>query len=384
MKSPSGRGRLLSGSHSPRQGEKIGEQLYSQRSYLRQYRTLSPHTQRRFVEGLGNCGDCLRRLWFDHPGGHGWSRQTVVALQMLIKSKHTICQGLLIRGYEEFRRDSTDHMERLIRLIAAFWLLWRLSRYGTAQIDDHHRGLMRGRDVAGRFLGPYCRQPRGRDSRVPEPHAVAADLRWILEHKGKITDRESWIEKATQISHGGRLNKALLRYAILGAYHDSTTADTSDRFLAQGAKGCARTLTPFWWNSELTIEHIAPQSQRRNDGSFDPRLYEEGRIHHLGNLTLLPKHENQILSGKRWPEKRQYFQVYSEPGTAARRDQLESLDLKARTVELLTERYVPFCGDLAQCDAEQWNAGHVERRGRVLAELIWDRFWPSLNPGRTT
>ena len=361
-------------------GEKIGEQLYHQRRYLRQYRTLPQPMQKQFVKGLGSCAECLRRLWFHQDGDHSWSRRTLVAMQMLTKSNHTVCQGLLIRGYEEFQRDSSEQMQRLVRLIAAFWLLWRLSRYGTDQVDDHHRGLMRGLDVRGRFVGPYCRRPRVHGSRVPDPGAVAEDLRYILERRGKIADRASWIAKATQISHGSRLNKALLRYAILGGYHDTTMANSKDQFLTQGAKGCSPTLTPRWWDSELTIEHIAPQSQRSDDDSYDSRLYQEGRIHHLGNLTLLPQYENRILSGKSWPAKRQYFQVYSERSTALRREELGDLDLRARTVQLLTDRFVPFCGDLAQCDAEQWDSEHVERRGQVLAEMIWDRFWPSLNP----
>ena len=360
-------------------GEKIGEQLYQQRSYLRRYRTLSADTQEQFVEGLGNCGDCLKKLWFDQAGYPNWSRHTQVAMRMLIKSNHTVCQGLLIRGYEEFSSNMPDELECLVRSIATFWLLWRLSRHGTDQIDDHHRALMRGFDVAGRIVGPYCRRPKEHVSRLPDPRDVAADFRWLLTQRGKIADRDHWVAKVTQISHG-RLNKALLRYAILGAYHDTAVAPSEGEFLVRGATESLATLTPYWWDSELTIEHIAPKSQRPGDATFADQLYREGRIHRLGNLTLLPQYENRLLSGKTWPEKRQFFRVFSERSTTSRRKQLENSDLRPQTVRLLTERFVPFCGDLAQSDPEEWNAEHIECRGRVLAEMIWDRFWPALNP----
>ena len=363
-------------------GDKIGEQLYEQRNYLRQYRTLSSNAQGQFVEGLGHCADCLRRLWFERGAYLNWSPRTLVAMRMLTKSNHTVCQGLLIRGYEAFYPNRTEDLERLVRSVAAFWLLWRLSRYGTDQIDDHHRSLMRGLDVAGRVVGPYCRRPKEHTSRVPHPEAVAADLRWLLKQRGKIADRTQWIARANQISHGRRLSKALLRYAILGAYHDTAAAKSEGEFLVRGASGSLSTLTPDWWDSKLTIEHIAPQSQRHGDESFATRLYHEGRIHHLGNLTLLPRYENRVLSGKTWPEKRRFFQLYSERSTMARREQLEDLDLRPQTVELLTDRFVPFSEDLARTEDEEWNTAHVERRGRALAEMIWDRFWPSLNPVR--
>ena len=194
-------------------GEGIGEGLRDQRSYLRRYPSLSRTEQNKFLNGLGNTADSLRHLWYGTDALVTADDRSKIALRVLIDSRHTIPLGLLIAGYSQFGRDSPKFHE-LVCIIADFWLLWRLSRSSTANIDGHYRNLMAGHDMEGSFLGPYCQRPKKGDPKAPNPTAVASDLRTILESKGGVTDRESWIEKTLDAAHGLQSNKTVLRYAL--------------------------------------------------------------------------------------------------------------------------------------------------------------------------
>ena len=358
-------------------GTGLGEQLQDQRIYLRQYLELADADRGVFLEGLANTAECLANLWYeDHPLSAS-NDHTKVALKMLIEARHTITHGLLARGYEEFREEEPRLLDRLVRVVADFWLLWRLSRSTTANIDGHHRNLMAGLDVDGSRLGPYCRRPATGAAQSPHPDAVADDLRKILEAKGGINDRETWVAKASELAHGSHGNKALLRYALLGAYHDAMPGAPPE-IVQRGVAGSSPTLTAVWHDAALTVEHIAPQTPLSGDNSFGDQIYRESRVHRLGNLTLLPHEENRILGNKSWPEKQQYFQVFAERDPRTRTRQVDALDLRPATVDLLSDRFVPFCADLAELQSNQWTEAHIAERGRCLAELIWERFAPSL------
>ncbi len=358
-------------------GASLGEQLQDQRIYLRKYPELTDSGQRIFLDGLVNTAECLDELWYrDHslsaPNDH-----TKVALRMLIEARHTITQGLLARGYEEFGEEESRLLNRLVRVVADFWLLWRLSRSTTSNIDGHYRNLMAGFNIQGSSLGLYCRRPLTGTTKSPHPDVVAEDLRRILEVKGGINDREAWIAKASELAHGSHGNKALLRYALLGAYNDAIPG-ASPEIVRRGVPGSLPTLTAVWYNIGLTVEHIAPQTPLSGDDSFGDQIYRESRVHRLGNLTLLPKQENNVLGNKPWPEKQRYFKVFAERNPSRRVQQVDALKLEPATMDLLSERFIPFCADLASLEIDQWTEVHIAERGKCLAGLIWDRFAPSL------
>ena len=361
-------------------GYKLGEQLHEQRSYLRQYRKLPPEHKLTFIKGLGQAASCLKALLYSNVPLAASSAHTRVALKMLIDARHTIPQGLLIRAYEEYNEDQPTWLHQLVRIVADFWLLWRLSRSTTDNIDRYHRGIMEGVRYQDKILGPYCRRPKERNGfspRPPKPEDVAADLRWILKKKGGINSRDAWVSKASELAHWSQGNKALLRYALLGAYHD-TVVDPFPRPIRPGAIGVMPTLTMEWYQEKLTIEHIAPQRKEDDDNSYADSIYKGARVHRLGNLTLLPKEENRVLSNKLWLEKLAYFKLYDERDATRRREMVNNFQLRPTTARLLSSRFVPFCGDIAALDDDQWTETHIENRGITLAGLIWDRFAPSL------
>ena len=358
-------------------GSKLGEHLRDQRAYLRKYLELTEAERGSFLKGLANTAECVADLWHEDNPLAASNDHTKVALRMLIESRHTITRGLLARGYEEFREEEPRLLDRLVRVVADFWLLWRLSRSTTANIDGHYRNLMAGFELDGSPLGPYCRRPASRTAHPPKPDVVAGDLRMILEAKGGISRREDWVAKASELGHGSQGNKALLRYALLGAYHDAIPG-TPPEMVQAGIAGSSPTLTAVWYGAALTVEHIAPQNPINGDNSFGDQIYRENRVHRLGNLTLLPEKENRILGNKSWPEKQQYLRVFAERDRSVRARQIKDLDLQPATEDLLQKRFIPFCADLAKLESNQWTERHIAERGKCLAELIWDRFAPSL------
>ena len=365
-------------------GRGIGKELEDQRLYLRTYRTLSRNKQRVFLEGLSNTAAYVRELWYAENPLLESCDLTQLALHMLRGSKHSITQGLLVRGYEELKVQQPLLFHRLIRAVASFWLLWRLSHSTTANVDGHYRKLMAGGALRATSIGPHCRRPRERYSakrKSVHPDVVSADLRTILEEAGGIEGRDTWVDRVAELPHGRQGNKALLIYALLGAYSD-THPEGSSGLLKKGVPRSSTTLTMEWYqNTGLTVEHIAPQQALPEDLSFEPLIFREERFQRLGNLTLLPGRENKILGRRSWHDKQQYFKLFAEPNREARRIQIESLSapLGSKTVEiLLTDSYLPFGTDLATFESDQWTADQIAKRGECLAGLIWDRFAPSL------
>ena len=358
-------------------GEKIGEDLSTQRRYLRQYSTLSDNEQRTFLDGLALTADFFTNLWYGADALATASDRTRLSRNILVGSPHTIPQGLLIEGYRAYKDDQPDVLFRLLQTVADFWLLWRLSRASTANIDGYYRNMMAGFTIDGLLLGPYCRRPSEGLTKEPHPDVVAEDLRNILAIKGRVTDKESWIDKTLQTPHGSQSNKTLLRYALLGAYHNAVAGE-SVGVLAEGMPNSSPTLTSVWQNCGLTVEHIAPQNRLPGDISFSDEVYMENRVHHLGNLTLVPQKENSALSNKPWPQKQEYFQVFAEADLERRIEMISGLDLQSETIELLSATFVPFCVDLAEPVLERWTDQEIAIRGRCLAELIWTQFAPSL------
>ena len=235
-------------------GEKVGEDLSVQRRYLRQYLSLNDHDQSTFLDGLAHTADFFTNLWYSTDALTAASDRTKLAINILIESPHTIPQGLLIEGYRAYKDAQPDVLFRLIQIVADFWLLWRLSRATTANVDGYYRNMMAGFSKDSFSLGPYCRRAEGGVTKEPHPDTVARDLRRILEIKGRVTDKDSWIDKTLQTPHGLQSNKALLRYALLGAYHDAVTGN-SIGVLTQGMRNSSPTLTSVWQNHSLTVEH---------------------------------------------------------------------------------------------------------------------------------
>ena len=365
-------------------GRGIGKDLDGQRRYLRGYRTLSRNDQRTFLEGLSNAAEYVRELWYADKPLLESCDLTQVALHMLRRSEHNITQGLLVRGCEEYRAQDPVLFHRLIRTVANFWLLWRLSNSTTANVDGYYRKLMVGGPLGSMSIGPYCRRPPERrllKGKAPHPDSVAADLRTILERAGGIDSRDTWVKRAAELPHGKHGNKALLIYGLLGAYSDSH-CEGSPGLLKRGVARSAPTLTMEWYyNTGLTVEHIAPQKALPVDSSFEPLIFREERFQRLGNLTLLPGQENKMLGRRPWPEKQQYFRLFAEADLEARRKQIRKLPdpLGEDTIEiLLADAYLPFSVDLATFESDRWTAEQIVRRGECLAGLIWDRFAPSL------
>jgi hypothetical protein len=119
-------------------------------------------------------------------------------------------------------------------------------------------------------------------------------------------------------------NKKLSRFLLLAAQHDSIVDRTSPGMVVSGVTNVSPSFTLVNYKSEenYTLEHIAPQSGIR----WDPVLYENIRtINTLGNLVLMPRLENQLLSNRSWDQKRIIFSALSRQSHAEREQVLNTL-----------------------------------------------------------
>ena len=365
-------------------GTKIGQDPHVQRRHLRQYLLLDDPAKSTFLKGLGDTGEFLHDFWYQTlalPTTEDRER-TSLALAMLKDSQHTIPQALLVRAYRECLdrnsdTNSLDALYDLIELVASFWVLWRLSRSTTDNVDSHYRHLMCGHEFGDHLVGPYCQRPE--TSRAARSENVRTDFRAILQEAGDIDGMNSWIDRVVNVPHGEQSNSTVLKYALMAAYQDAHAEASSPPYFSDTMAGVSSTLSLKWYRMPLSIEHIAPQSQGTSNG-FHDEIYSGGHLHKIGNLTLVPLRENSSLGDKTWEEKRQHYRVFCQTNAERRAKLAAELSLRPETVDLLMENYIPFCIDLARYPDTKttWKPKDVRRRGTGLAERIWQQFAPSL------
>lgn len=367
-------------------GDKLGRRLDEQRKYLRtQYvRREGLVEKRHFLTSLANVAEFEREVWRSSNPTKLSPKQddVVVCLKMLRDSNHTIARGLLARYYSVWGEDSGATFCRAVRGAAAFWVIWRLSRSTTAGIDSHYRTLMaKGWEVENTRIPPFCRYP---ETDHPEPlpgvDKLLISYRNILKEKGEIDSRTTWIDKVSSI--GVYATNSITKFALLAAHHDVIADPNAPGLIRPGTVGSNETLTSRHWDSDFSIEHVAPANKRLNDESYEQEIYDNGLQNRLGNLTLVPRSENSSLSNRPWIEKRFMYRVLGETDPELRLGLLSQakLNLDPKTESILSEsRNQPFCEALGKCEEDEWLAQSIRDRSRIIAGFVWDRLTPWLN-----
>lgn len=371
-------------------GEKLGHRLAAQRAMLRQLtREATVEQARDSVETLRRVAVFQRDVWEDDElrALSSFQDSTWVAMRFLSDSKHRISRALLARYYAAYQENQSLDFARLVRAVAAFWFLWRASRSTTGGIDTHYRTLMADGWPAdtGATAGPVSRLDKAvfpklqTRTSLPSIGEIIEALRAILASKGRITDKDDWVNATSSINvYGG---KAIEEFGLLVAHHDALPDASSPTFLVAGNRNSKPTVTKEYWNTPYTTEHIAPQQPRAGDNTYDQDIYTKATANRWGNLTLVPHAENASLSNRSWPEKRQIYQILGEPNATKRSKLLSGsgLNLHPETRATLNRSlHLTFCQALALNTDNKWTADVVNGRTRGLAERMWDFLWPWL------
>lgn len=377
-------------------GEKKSKRLSDQRRFLRDsFEAFKPGDERQaFVQHFMHSSLFVQYAWplkkQDSPVVHSFpavSDLTLLCLDFLRQSNHSITLGPLIRFYSELRQSpvGNEHIlsfDAAVKSITAFSVLWRSSRRGTQNIDALYRDLMKD-GCEGAQMRPLCRISKDLELHgSPNHESLKRSLVLLLSEEGGITSKEDWVKLASRMpSYTNNIHIA--RFLLLASAHDSVADEKNPGMHRVGKKGTLDLLNLSKWKDDQsqTVEHIAPKG---GNGVWGAEIYEDQEvIHRLGNLTLLPRIENASIGNRCWEEKRLIYRVLSAP-TIDELDPLlaeaalQDIDLSKSTTDLLmTSPFLPMVEALKNVDTD-WSVDLIEKRSVRIAELAWDRIAPWL------
>ena len=385
-------------------GTKLQKTLTFQRRYLHdEFDKLSRldniEKNRSFVRSLANMASFLKNMWYSEKDMrlnfaslNIDDEEAFIASEVLRELKHTITIPPLCRFYQQLldAKHETDQIQRqrkddfieAIKATVAFSVLWRGAMGNTRNIDSHYRDIMRpGIKSDNEHVPPLARCLNGKSGIVSIANYKNA-LRLILKNKGKIDNKEDWVNLASTIAIYDH-SRVLTRFLIFCA-SDGTVPDQNNKgLLEKGTQGINPLLILNQWKDKayFTVEHVAPQSRNANwnEDRYDDIYNDSKTIHTLGNLILLPKDENEILSDRSWKHKKLMYSLLSaerekEFNLLQSELQKVGLNLSKRANEVLSNaKYLGLCKSIALFDKE-WSLEIIEERSRCLAELAWDRL----------
>ncbi len=316
-------------------------------------------------------------------------------MRFLSEANHTICAPLISRFYSRafMSRDQHHHIElcEAIRSTAAFLALWRSSRPGTDNIDNHHRNIMRAPDDKEKGEAPDDEGPylnfRRHSEQHPDLRKLQAEYRALLERrheKIKIANFIAWRDCALTIPIYETARYVSKFVLLLASYNPNARNGAgiqapSDQFLFD---------FKLWDHSaHETIEHIKSRSSGASDSTAEKELLDS-----IGNLTLLPFEVNAFIGDAEWAQRKAFYYALSsrtEKEFDMRLGQLptpidetdaQKLKGKAQSLrERFVGRYLPFIASIAAF--KQFTYADIKIRGGNVLKDAWDPLHEWLGGG---
>ena len=378
-------------------GKKLSSDVLDQRRYMRnQYENLPDLEEKRnFVRHLSHVADFMANAWKKDDGAFPsiteFADRNVVLMCMGVLGKaNLVTIGPLARFYAQVllapshsRAKTVSELEEALKAMTAFFALWRGSGKSTGSLADQYRDLME-KGFKDAEVSPFARY-LGREAETSgflTAEKLRAVLRCALERgrSESMTPKANWVRLSAQ-RPVYRVSQTLTRFLLFASIHDTVADDEDLRFPIVGQEGILNMLTWEKWNSNLTIEHVAPQKPER--GTWPETFYERpDLVNYLGNLTLLPDVKNSTFSNRPWQEKREMFRVLSAPTSKEQETRLvdvknSGIQLPESTEDILREgRHLHHLSIIS--NVEEWTAEFVQERSERLAELIWTNIAPWL------
>ena len=385
-------------------GTRLSRHLGNQRSYLRNGFSRENDKEtgkkygREYVEHLSSVSQITQHYWYD-TGDNLLSilpisdelRPELSRVQFCLKylkaANHGICRPLISRFHFQamkYRNEGDKYCKELfdvIKATAAFFALWRSSRKHTDSIDDWYRALYSdGKLPEKNTISPINRQKTMDSSAILSSAEIKRAFRSILTlndigAKVKIPDCEIYKENVFFVPIY-RTQKATAKFLLMIATHNAVPSKDIPGIVEDGREGVNPVLTGEKWDDPNfhTLEHIIPQS-RANEKGIDPGLEAE-MLDRLGNLTLLPKKVNSIISDHAWETRR----IFYEAVTANTHDE---------STVILKEIEPPISDDMIEQIAglniskilaalvliEDFGKDHIEPRSNNISERAWKMLY---------
>ena len=387
-------------------GYKLEKNRHDQRWYLRnQYEQLGkaadgPELQRDFVRAMAAVAAFMKCVWWAEKSKVQRFEPFVVddedarvGLDLLKRMNHTIVVAPLSRFYQRAaeKKDVAEDTATFVSALkgtVAFSTLWRGAHGGTQNIDGHYRAIMeKGTGNDGERTRPLARRRSGESgTREPAVGEYKRALRRVLEEPGGIGTKNKWVERVCDRSIYSE-NATLAKFILFCAFDDAVPDASEAGQIKRGKKDVAPMLELKRWTAEedFTVEHIAPKRLREG---WDATIYARPEtVDKLGNLSVLPRAVNSVISNRSWEVKRLMYRLLcadtndeSEAIKAELKDRLGKEGQELSTVAdgvLSTAKHLGIYKSVALVGGP-WTQETVERRTRRLAELAWDRISPWL------
>ncbi|VAW65883.1 hypothetical protein MNBD_GAMMA11-3455 [hydrothermal vent metagenome] len=373
-------------------GDKISKHISDQRRYLlNSYRDEEDKVKKGFVKNLSLVTKFYYEEWDrslpkELTDNSSETNELLLCIDVLRKSGHEITVPLLSRYYSSYidsDRKDEDKAEftRAIKVVVAFFVLWRAAHKNTAGIDAVYRDLLRHGD---KDLGiePFSRSST--EKLIVKP--LSLYLRNKLINKLTATDeniKEKWILSAFK-NPVYDISLPLTRLMMLAAFNDTCPIDNDTGMIEKSTKGHNTMLSWHKWkvffedepSNKYTIEHIAPQTLT---DCWDQSLYENQElIGSLGNLTILPSSANSSASNKSWDDKKKYYSVLCKDSLRQKEKLLEGMGDNQQQI-LLNSQYLGYLQPIS--NVGDWNAEFISKRSKNLLSYVWDVFsdWLDVN-----
>lgn len=297
-------------------------------------------------------------------------------LRFLKDAGHTITLALIARFYatvkiqhalqDEKYIETAAELCDTIKVLAAFFAVWRSSRETADGIDTRHRKLMKEK---------FNRMTH--EGNVLSHGLVQQMCCQFLKEGGNtqtiIDSQEAWVDQSKYIPIY-RTEKAVAKFLLFLGAHNTRPDPDNPCSMKRVRDGIYKSLIAAdTWGAEdyRTIEHICPQS------SYTAQITSE-HLNRIGNLTLLPLPINSHLGNGDWKKKRAVYRMLSAESdaelNAAQGVSIEAIEKYRKC------RYLPMTKTVAEYDnfyvlnkdKKVVDVKYIEDRGINILDNAWE------------
>lgn len=346
---------------------------------------------------------------FFQRGDDKFTKQAKFCLQILRESNLVVAQSIACRFYiqyvtadEKRREEAYSIYINVIRALAVFSALWLSSFESTAGIEGYFRQMISGnssknlRSISIEALDQQSEDLISAEEMISRMHSA------ILEKFGTSHfDRNIWLRYLKTSKTGKRMavSKFLLLAYLEGSEKEGKDKNNEDKNKfglrkikdRKSDKDSSYFTLETWLKyagSNFEVEHVLPQNPK-SGGAWDKMLTEglsarledrETQIHMLGNLLLLPKNANKILSNREWDQKRKALICMSvndkvKVESLKKEFQLDESDSKINKVlENMLKSEAKSSVEEFDSEDLQWNLDFIAKRTERMTEVIWQNL----------
>ncbi|MEQ3515409.1 DUF262 domain-containing HNH endonuclease family protein [Pseudoalteromonas sp. BZB3] len=353
-------------------GKSCGNHISNQRTFLlSSFKQQSTEESKAvYLKKLANTTDFLFKTWLkdgqaDFQGIYlpiDEHQQVNVCMELLIDTGHDISRALLIYFYHHLRNEPENEelkvlFTRIVKMLAAFWVIRRSATNGTDGIDSVYKKIYSS--VLQQSI-----TPAEVNAKVKEIIKEDLKKKFITSNDKEGQLKEAWVSKAktTPVYKKGK-QIGICRMLLLSAMHDVTISAEDNARTIKAKLNSAPLLNYFRWSdfkakgaNQFTIEHIAPQTFI--DNQWDSSLDENKLVDTIGNLVILPRGDNAEASNKDWHSKLELYKNLTHKNTSSN-----------------DKTYLNFIEPLTNVKG-LWRQETVLQRAEDMLDHAWENLWP--------